>query len=105
MRSLLSPWLTRSAPSATTTGSWRRGIRQARGVERLRRPRGVVRVRLRANSEVDFLHLLVLFQIGPFALEHGAAGLQHVGVIGNVERKRDRLLGEQQGQPLFVQPV
>jgi hypothetical protein len=32
-----------------------------------------------------FLHLIVLFQISFPALEHGAAGLQHVGVFKFLE--------------------
>src|SRR5215831_5570349 len=57
----------------------------------------------RSDAEIDFLHLFVLFQIDRLAFEHGAAGLQHIGIIGDVERERDRLLGEQQRQSLLVQ--
>src|SRR5438046_2755307 len=40
------------------------------------------------NPEVDALHLAVVFQLARGALEHGAAGLQHVGVARDLERER-----------------
>src|SRR5262249_18321554 len=59
----------------------------------------------RPDAEVNLLHLLVLFEIGGLPFQHGAAGLHPIGVIGEVERERDRLPGEQQRQALLVQPI
>jgi hypothetical protein len=46
----------------------------------------------RTDPEVDLPHLLVLLEVARRALERDAPGLQHVGIIRNAKRQRDRLL-------------
>ena len=45
----------------------------------------------------------VAFEFGRWAFKRDAAGLQHIGIVGNTGRQRDRLLGEQQSQALAMQ--
>src|SRR6185437_16393305 len=47
------------------------------------------------DAQINLLHLLVVLELGRFAFPHGAAGLQHIGVVGDFEREFERLLGEQ----------
>ena len=54
--------------------------------------------RARLDAEINLLHLLVVLQRLRGAFQHGAAGLQHIGIVGDRERERDRLLGQQQRQ-------
>ena len=56
------------------------------------------------DAEIDLLHLGIVGEALRGAFEHGAAGLQHIGVIGDFQRQRDRLLGDQQRHPLVMQP-
>src|ERR1700730_18683594 len=71
----------------------------------LRCPHFTVGAAADADAKIDFLHLLILFQIGRLAFEHRAAGLQHIGVVGDVERERNRLLGEPKSQSVLAQTV
>src|SRR5215471_2045577 len=57
------------------------------------------------GAEIDLLDLRVMLQRLGRAVEHRAAGLQHVGMVGNLERQRDGLLGKQQRQAVAVQPL
>ena len=49
----------------------------------------------RLHTKIDFLDLFVALKIGRLALDGDATGLQNVSIVGDAERKRDRLLGEQ----------
>ena len=49
----------------------------------------------RLHTKIDFLDLFVALKVGRLALDGDATGLQNVSIVGDAERKRDRLLGEQ----------
>ncbi len=51
--------------------------------------------RRRADPEINLPHLLVVFEIARRTFERDAPGLQHIGIVGDAERQRDRLLGQQ----------
>ena len=55
--------------------------------------------RARAHPEINLLHLFIALELRGGAFQRDASGLQHIGIVGDVERQRDRLLGEQQRQP------
>ena len=58
------------------------------------------------EPEVELLDVLVLGDARAVAVEHHAAVLHDVGVLGDAERHRGVLLGQQHGEPLFpVQPA
>src|SRR5258708_7210145 len=50
-------------------------------------------------AEIEFLDVLVAAKPGAVAVEHDAAVLQHVAVIGDLKRHRRALLDEQHGNP------
>jgi hypothetical protein len=54
------------------------------------------------DAEVDALDLRIVLERLGLALEHGAAGLEDVGVIRDLQRERHRLLRQQQREPLAV---
>lgn len=51
---------------------------------------------LRRQSQVDALHRFVLRKGSSWTIEHGAAGLQDVGVLGNLQSQFDGLFRQQQ---------
>src|SRR5215467_10970458 len=61
--------------------------------------------RARANAEIDFANLLVVLEVRRLALQGDAPGLQHVGIVGDAKRQRNRLLGQQQGQAFLMQAL
>src|SRR6185503_14994323 len=61
--------------------------------------------RARRDAEIDLLHLRIVLELLGRAFQHGATGLQHIGMVGDVEGERDRLLRQQQGQALLVQAM
>src|SRR5258707_7776593 len=50
--------------------------------------------RIILEAEIDLPHLRVVLELARRAFEDGATGLQHIGVVGDLERVRYRLLGE-----------
>src|SRR5258708_28720400 len=50
-------------------------------------------------AEIEFLDVLVAAEPGAVAVEHDAAVLQHVAVIGDLKRHRRALLDQQHGNP------
>src|SRR6185312_94260 len=59
----------------------------------------------RADTKIDLLDLLILFEVGGVALERDAPSLQHIGIVGDAECERDRLFGKQQRQPVAMETV
>ena len=45
----------------------------------------------RADAQINLPHLLVLFQFRCGAFQRDSSGLQHIGIVGNTQRQRDRL--------------
>src|SRR5580704_14551376 len=59
---------------------------------------------LAADAEIEFLHVLVLAQGRGVAVEHHAAVLQDVAIMGVAQRHVGVLLGQQDRDPLaFVE--
>src|SRR6516162_8708340 len=57
---------------------------------------------VRLHAKINFLDLFIAFKVGRLALDGDATRLQNVSIVGDAERKRDRLLGEQQGEPIAM---
>src|SRR6187402_2373955 len=64
---------------------------------------GPVRAALAAGlAEVEFLHVLVALEPFAVAVEHDAAVLHHIGMIGDGQRGGGALLDQQNGNAEFV---
>ena len=55
------------------------------------------------SAEIGGAHLGIVEKIAALALKRDAAGLQHIGAIGNAERLVGHLLDEQDGETGLAQ--
>src|SRR6516165_6426681 len=103
-----APLRSRSAPRASRIACSRKSPRRSGNAWKRCGSKGASalsahRRGARADAEIDFLNLLVALQLRGGSLQCHAAGLQHIAVIGDAERERDRLLGKKKRQSLAMQ--
>src|SRR5581483_195717 len=104
-----SPGATENDTSSSTVSPPKRRLRRATSSSAIPPPRPAillhrpVRASLTARlAEVEFLHVLVAFEPLAVAIEHYAAVLHHVGMVGDRQRGGRTLLDEQDGDAELV---